>query len=223
MTQPDVRLFDPAVVRDITPEVMGPEGRLRILPASYWAGTTVEERAVFGNRHGLYGLPTIELVEHLTELIGGRSALEIGAGSGVLAQALGIRATDSHQLAQPKYAKIYASARQPVAPYGPNVEKLNANRAVRRYRPQVVIGCWVTHIYDKRRHFAGGNVEGIDEPRLLELVDTYIHIGNEEVHKDKPIWPLPHTISYPDYVYSRAFNGTREFVASWPRTVPPPG
>lgn len=177
---------------------------------------------MFGNRHGLYGFPTVELVEHLAELIGDRPALEIGAGSGVLAEALGIRATDSHQMELPKYQAIYGAAGQTIAPYGANVERMNALQAVRRYRPQVVIGCWITHLYDGRRHEAGGNELGVDEARLLELVGgMYVHIGNEKVHEHKPIWPLPHTITYPDYVYSRSFNGTREFIASWPGTVPP--
>lgn len=209
------RVFDTANTRDLTPEAIGPDGRLRILPSEFWENTTVDERAVFGNRHAVYGFPTIELVEWLTGYIGGRKAIEIGAGSGVLAEALGIPATDSHQQDMPVYREFYAKLGQKTVTYGPNVEKLDALQAVRKYRPQVVIGSWITHIYDEMRDWAGGNELGVDEGRLLELTPCYIHIGNEDVHKGKEIWSRPHRIDYPPFLYSRAFNGSRDFLAIW--------
>lgn len=212
----DVKELDPSKIRDISPEALDGDGRLKVLPAAYWAGTTPDERALFGVNHGLYSFPTVELVEHLREVIGDRKAIEIGAGHGVLADALGIVATDNFQQRMPKYRAHYEQAlRQPIVSYGPNVEDLDAKQAVRRYRPQVVIGCWVTHKYDPKRHFAGGNEIGVDENELLRQVETYVVVGNQKVHRHKAIWAVPHEIEHPDWVYSRAWNGTPDFVARW--------
>ena len=210
-----VLALNPSGVRDIAPEVLDSDGRLRVLPAEYWATTTSEERALFGHYHGLYSFPTVELVEYLKELIGDRSAIEIGAGHGVLAEALGIRATDSRQQEQQKYREHYRRVNQPIVAYGPNIVECDGNRAVRKYKPQVVIGCWITHKYDPRRHAAGGNEAGVKEEEIVAGCDSYVVIGNEQVHASKSIWKLPHTIEHPDWLYSRAHNGTPEFIAVW--------
>jgi hypothetical protein len=212
----DTFVLDPNQVRNIAPEVLDEHGRLRVLPAAYWATTTSAERALFGNRHGVYSFPTVELVEHLRELIGGRAAVEIGAGHGVLADALGIPGTDSFQQAKEPYKSYYASIGQPPVRYGPNVVDLDAAAAVRRYRLEVVIGCWITHRYDPARHEAGGNEAGVDEPDVLAHCQTYVLVGNEKIHRHKKIWARPHKVEYPPWLYSRAFNGSREFIAVWP-------
>lgn len=213
----DVYLMDRDNVRDLTPEVME-NGRLKVLPAEYWAGTTRQERALFGVTHGLYGFPTVELVEWLGNLIDGRRAIEICAGHGVLAEALGIPGTDSHQQLIPKYRVVYELAGQAIVPYGPNVEKINARDAVRKYKPDVVIGSWVTHKYDHKRPFAGGNEVGVDQKPILRRVKTYVHIGNDKVHQHDPMWDLPHEKRNADWLYSRSMNGSPDFVAVWNKT-----
>lgn len=208
-------VLDPTSIRDIAPEVLDDRGCLRVLSAAYWVTTTPDERALFGHRHGLYSFPTVELVEHLRGIIGGRSAIEIGAGHGVLAEALGIPATDNRMQEWPKYRAIYAVTGQPAVPYGPNVVDCHASRAVRRYKPQVVVGCWVTHLYDPARYEAGGNEVGVDEEDILRHCETYVVVGNEKVHAGKKVWNRPHKVEYPPFVYSRAHNGTRDFIATW--------
>lgn len=210
--------IDPSRCRDLAPAAIGADGRLRILPAEFWAATTVTERALFGNRHGLYALPTVELVAHLRELIGGRTAIEIGAGNGVLAEALGITATDSYQQDTEPYRSYYRSIGQPTVPYGPNVVRAHASRAVRTYRPQVVIACWVTHKADPKRPEAGGNEVGVDEADILRHCQTYIHIGNDRIHRTKPILGRPHTVTHPPFLYSRAHNGTPDNITIWNQT-----
>jgi len=209
--------MDTSKIRDISAEALDADGRPRVLPAAYWATTTMMERALFGHLHGVYSFPTVELIEHLRSIIGDRTAIEIGAGHGVLAQALGIPATDSHQQAKMPWRAELEAAGQPTVSYGPNVEDLDARAAISRYHPQVVIGCWITHKYNPRRHLAGGNEAGIDEADLLDRVDTYVLVGNEYVHRNKTIWTVPHQIDYPDWVYSRQRNGTPDFVARWDR------
>lgn len=208
--------IDPIKTRDIAPEVMGKDGRMLVLPASYWATTTREERFMLGQKQAIYGFPTVELVELLKTLIGPRKAIEIGSGHGVLADALGIPGTDNkHQEKNLATRLYYAANGQPTVTYGPNVVEIAARDAVRAYRPQVVIACWVTHLYDPDHHEAGGNMFGVDEEDVLDNCREYIFVGNEQVHADKKIWDRPHKIDYPSFVYSRAANGTRDFIATW--------
>lgn len=213
---PDSREIVTTGIRDLAPDALDERNRLRLLPAAFWAETTVDERALFGHRHGLYSFPTIELVEYLDAFIGGRTAIEIGAGHGVLADALAIPGTDNFQQLMPRYRAVYEAGRQPIVPYGPNVINMHASRAVRRYAPQVVIGVWVTHKYDPARHEAGGNEIGVDEPDVLRHCEEYVFIGNETTHKLKPLWDRPPlAIEYPPFVFSRAHTGGRDLIAVW--------
>jgi hypothetical protein len=208
-------LVNPAEIRDISSQMLDENGRLRVVPASVLAATTPQERVLFGLRNGLYSFPTEELCSFLREKIAGRPAIEIGAGHGVLAAALGIPATDSRQQEEPAIKAHYARLGQAVVPYGSNVEALPAAKAVAKHRPAVVIACWVTHRYNPARHDAGGNQDGVDEAAIITACDEYIVIGNERVHQHKPIWSLPHELHRPSWLFSRAVNGSPDFIAIW--------
>jgi hypothetical protein len=210
---PDAKVIDARNVRDLRPDALDAEGRIRVMPAAFWASTTHQERALFGSRTGIYSFPTTELVERLHDVIAGRAAIEIGAGHGVLAEALGIPGTDSFQQRLPRYRELYERSGLAIAPYGSMVAEMHASRAVRYYKPRVVIGCWVTHKYDPKQHERGGNEVGIDEPDILRHCEAYVLVGHERVHQHKPIWSRKHTIEYPSYVYSRAMEGGRDFIA----------
>lgn len=207
--------LDRTKIRDLTDEVLDDRGRIQVLPAEFWAATTMQERAMFGHLNGIYGFPTFELVEWLEQQIGQQSAIEIGAGHGVLAEALGIPATDSFQQQEAKYALIYAASGQKTVPYGPNVVEMHASRAVRRYKPDVVIGSWVTHKYDPLRHSAGGNEVGIDFRDILLNCKKLILIGNTMVHRNIGLWDRDVELLTPDWIYSRSHNGAPDFVATW--------
>jgi len=208
-------IINPRSVRDISSMLLDERGCLRVVDAEVLAQTTREERALFGVRHACYVLPTKELIEHLLRLIDGRKAIEIGAGNGVIARALGIPATDNHQQTWPEVKAHYEMLKQPVICYGDNVEKLSAIEAVEKYKPEVVVAAWVTHQYEPQRHWAGGNENGVDESALLARCREYIFIGNEVVHKNKLIWEQPHTKNFHDFLFSRAANGSRDFLATW--------
>ncbi len=209
-------VLDPSKIRDLAPLVLDENRRMRILPAAFWATTTVEERALFGNVHGIYSFPTTELVERIREIIGARTAIEIGAGNGVLADALDIVATDTREQEQPAWRAIVAlSGGRPVR-YGPNVVELSAADAVRHYRPQVVVAQWVTQDFDPTRPLEeDAKYEGVDEDDIIDRCETYVLVGNQKVHQGKRIWKRPHTVEYPPWLYSRAFNGTPNFIATW--------
>jgi hypothetical protein len=152
--------------------------------------------------------------------IGEGTAIEIGAGHGVLAKALGIFATDNRQQEEAGLKAHYASLGQPIVPYGANVEKLDAAAAMQKHQPQVVIACWVTHLYDPQQHEREGSETGVDEAAVIEGCEEYIFIGNEHVHALKPIWALPHEVMTPPWLFSRAANGSKDFIAIWKRGVP---
>lgn len=202
-------------VRRIDADVLDQQGHLKVMPASYYAGTTRGERAAFGVKHAAYCLPTKELIAWLKTRIGGRRAIEIGAGNGVLAHALDIEATDNFMQEDPEVRAFYAAAGQPTIKYGTNVTKIDAMSCIETARPEVVVAAWVTQLYDPSRHELGGNMFGVDEREILKHCDEYIFIGNEKVHGGKPIWELPHEIIKPDWLYSRAINGSPEFIAVW--------
>ena len=208
--------LDPTKIRDIRSEVLDASGRIQVLPASYWATTTMPERALFGLYTGIYGYPTVELVARLKEIIAGRPAIEVGAGHGVLAEALGIPATDSFQQRVPRYALALAQMKQKPVPYGPNVIEMHASRAVRHFKPDVVIGCWVTHKWDPKYPEREGNEVGLDEPDILRHCAAYVLVGNEHVHRHKHIWDRKHEIEFPPYVFSRSASATRDFIAIFP-------
>lgn len=208
-------MLDQNTIRDLTQDVIGPDGHVRIMPASFYASTTKQERVLLGHRHAVYSLPTDELIHYLREFIGDRSAIEIGAVNGVVAASLGIPATDSRMQEDPNIVDIYKSMGQPVIRYGDNVEKLDAQQAVDKYRPQVVIAQWVTHKYREDRHAAGGNMFGVVEEKIIDGIDDYAFIGNEITHVGKSIWSLPHTKISPDWLYSRAASEGQNFIGVW--------
>lgn len=218
------REINPAHIRDIRPDVLDSDGRIKILPAEFWAKTSTNERVLFGHYTGIYSFPTIELVARLKEIIDGRAAIEIGSGNGVLAEALGIPATDSHQQAKNKgTSKAYEEQGFVTVPYGANVEQLNAYDAVRKYKPQVVLACWVTHKFDPNQPWRKGNEFGVDEADILNQVDEYVFVGNlgpKVMHKQKPIFNRPKTIEQPGWIYSRAHDHAKEALIRWPGTPP---
>ena len=213
----DAHILDPAEVRDISGLLLDEQRCLRVIPSSVLEDTTPQERLLFGVRHGLYSFPTEELCSFLRERIRGRRAIEIGAGHGALAKALAIPATDNRQQEDERVKAHYAALRQPTVPYGEHVEKLDAAAAVEQYRPDVVIACWVTHRFDPGRPHAGGGSSGVDEEAIIASCDEYIFVGNEHVHAPKPIWSLPHEKLTPPWLYSRAVNGSRDFIGIWRR------
>lgn len=205
-------------VEDLTPLLLDQNGQLQVVGAAVLARSTPESRLRFGVTHGIYGLLTHELVNWLRVFIAGRSAIEIGAGTGQLAAALGIPATDNRQQEEPAIRAHYAALGQPTVRYGDHVEKLDALSAVARHRPQVVIASWVTHLFRPENPGAGGSTSGIDEEALIHACEAYVLIGNTHVHRHKSIWALPHELFTPPWLYSRAVNGSPDFIAIWQRS-----
>lgn len=152
-----------------------------------------------------YLLVTKELVDFLKNTIGDRTAIEIGAGCGDLGKHLNIPMTDNYCQTWPDVKLLYLTTGQPTINYGPTVERLDALEAINRYKPQVVVGAWLTQWIspDLPPPPEGGSVYGIKEEEIIRLVDTYIIIGAEEIHKNKKIMRYPHTKIDAPFVRSR--------------------
>jgi len=190
---------------------------IKLLPASHYDQFSNDSLRGWCHCHSRYGVPTQELVDWLRAFIGDRSAIEIGSGAGDLARHLKIPATDNRIQEQSYVAAYYKALRQPTIRYGAFVERLDALEAIAAYRPDVVIGCWVTQYADPRKAppKGGGSVYGIKEDELLRTGVTYVLIGNEEVHGDKEIMREEHTTLYFPWLRSRSHDQTKNRIYIW--------
>lgn len=189
-------------------------GHIQILPTAFWQQFNQAEIGAFCVRQGLYCIPTVELVEWLRDRIGGRNAIEIGSGNGVMAAALDIPATDNKMQEWPDIKAHYDAIKQTPVPYGKHVKEMDARSAINFFRPEVVVAAWVTHKWNERESWREGNKYGVDEGRIIQR-KTYIHIGNRYVHRFKPILDVAHEEHEFPWLVSRAMNGEPNFIAVW--------
>ena len=188
------------------PDLLDADGRLKLLPAAAYDGLSRDALRVWCHNYARYGLPTVELVAWLRERLVGRTAIEIGSGSGDLAYHLGIPATDNRMQEWPEIKFHYTMTGQPVIQYPDFVEKIDAVDAVAKYQPDVVIASWVTQWIDPNLPppETGGNAWGVKEDEILATGCEYILIGNQKVHGDKKIMAEPHEEFAFSFLRSRA-------------------
>lgn len=168
------------------------------------------------HKNARYGLPNIETVEWIKQRIGGRSAIEIGAGSGDLCRHLGIRGTDSKLQANNEMAMaLYQLAGQPMIQYPEWVVQSEALDAVRYYQPEVVVASWVTNWVDPDKFTGPGCMYGVHEDQILAAGCEYIFIGNLETHKHKPLLKVPHEIHRLPFLRSRATHAAVNVALIW--------
>lgn len=184
-------------------------GRIRLLPASEYAVIDPLHLRLWSVQNARYCLPTTELIDWLKDKIAGRSAIEVAAGNGDLGFHLGIPATDSYCQRRPDVLQYYAFLKQ--APTKPTADifEEDAIQAIDKRRPQVVVAAWLTH---KWTGTGDGNMYGPDEAEILDRVETYIHIGNEDTHRIKPILARKHeSLKFP-WLVSRAANPSNNII-----------
>ncbi len=195
-------------------------GELRVVPADYYRQFDQEQLSVFGHRHAFYVLPTWELIAKVDELIReaspSRSAIEIGAGSGILGKALDIPCTDSFMQSDPEVAALYKVMGQPVITYGKHVQRMSASEAVKHCHPEVVVAAWVTHLFDVRESHRGGNMFGVDEVAMLKKIKRYIFVGHSGPHAAKPLFDYqPPTTIHLDGLFSRGADPHGNAIWVW--------
>lgn len=196
-----VQVMQPQDVSYLDEKLLDSDGNLRILPASVYEEIPWEHLRLWTHFRAIYGLITVELVEFLKKLISGRRAIEIGSGNGALGRALGIPMTDNFMQTWPDVKLLYMMQGQPLITYGPDVEQMDAIKAIQHYKPEVVVASWVTQFSDGSRP---GSMYGIDEEKLLDLVDTYMMFGSIKNHDHKVICQRDHKVIQKPWMWSRS-------------------
>ena len=186
----NIQVFDSVEYSEIVHHFVGKDGFIRVEPASEWYRYPWEQIRTFMHFYPIYVLPTKELLDYLYDHVRGFNTIEIGAGTGNIGRNLGIRMTDSYQQADKKVQAIYSVLQQPVIRYPADVIKADAVTAFRRFKPDCVIGCYVTHKWISG--MTTGNQWGVDFPRLLACVKRLILVGNLETHYENPIMKKEH-------------------------------
>ena len=136
---------------------------------------------------------------------------------GDLGACLGIPMTDSYCQTTPEMRLYYASLGQPIISPPSTVEKLDAVTAVEKYKPPVVVASWVTQLFRDGDSEAqiGSSVVGADEEWIVDHCETYIFVGNEEVHKHKRILKRDHR-EFKSWAWmSRAFDPSKNVIWVW--------
>lgn len=164
-------------------------------------------------KRAIYQIPTLELIGWLSTVIGDRFAIEIGSGKGSINTCLGIVGTDSYLQTNPDIQEYYKMLGQtPVFPPG-HIQRIEAVEAVELYKPKVVVGAFITHKHTEG--MAVGNMFGPEEEKIVDAVETYIHIGNKVTHREKPILELPHEEYQFPWLVSRAIRQELNCIWVW--------
>jgi hypothetical protein len=200
--------------KDISSELLDNNSRIKLFDSAYYKKYSWEEFRIFCHIHARYGIPTTELVNFIKEIIDDRSCIEIGSGHGDLGFHLGIKMTDNKQQEFPQVKIEYELMKQPTIKYPKDVEEIDALDAVIKYKPKVVVASWIT-TYAPREMPYGSNPYGVKEDKILDLVETLIIIGNDDVHSDKPILRYTHKKFYSPWIISRAKNKHKNVIYIW--------
>lgn len=200
-----------------TPCINSENGQLELLSHKDYEKMDHTALRVWCHKNARYGLPTRELIIWLDCFIADRKAIEIGSGHGDLAFHLGIKGTDSKCQDMPDVKAWYKIMGQPTIKYPKGIEKIEALDAVKKYKPDIVLGSWITEWIDPKLppppH--GGSVYGVKEDLLLETGVTYILIGNLAVHGKKKIMKLDHReLEYP-FIKSRSSQPSLDRLLIW--------
>lgn len=224
-TQKDTKMSGFAVLQDANVDYLDDllldNGLPKIVDADCLRSIHHEHLMIWCNKFGSYTIPTTELIDWLKNQIGNRSAIEICAGYGSIGRALKIPITDSHMQTKPEVIAYYRLLGQnPIRP--PNdVHKLEANDAIDKFKPQVVIGCFVTQKYQSGDEGSptspkiNSSVYGVDEQSMLKKIKTYINIGNDLSHGDKRIKKYRHELHRFDWLFTRSQSPLLNHICVW--------
>lgn len=189
---------------------------IKLLPAAFYHNLPKYHLFAWCTYNARYVIPTVELIYWLKKQINGRKAIEIGAGNGDLGYHLGIHMTDNYSQQLPEVLLWYQLHNQQPTRPGCNVEQLEAVEAVIKYRPDVVIGAYITQrATEDTKPQDSGNVYGPEEADLLWRVPCYIHMGNDRSHGDKRIRKYTHAVYRPSWLVTRSAHPEENSIFVW--------
>ena len=163
------------------------EGKLVPVPYKELNKFKQEQISMFCHKHGIYQIPTDELIIFLKNEIGSEKAIELGSGNGCIGRNLNIHMFDNHMQNWPKISSYYQEFKQPTVKYGVDVEEMDGNAAVKLHRPKIVIACWLTQKWYPG--MSSGNEFGVDERQMFsDGIEKYVHVGNEKTHGLKELF-----------------------------------
>lgn len=200
----------------LKPHLIGSNGLPKIVSAEeVLSKFTLDEIRLCMQANGIYVLPTVELLADLKKIIPNLTkTIEIGSGNGVIADQLGIKATDNYMQSEnfrvEKHHKHLIddlrSSDAEMVKYGKNVLRVDGNEAVKRFRPETVLACFVTHKYSKAKSELGGNFKGVDFEKVMKKVKRIVFVGNTDTHKNHTLMRLPLLGMQSDGLITRSFN-----------------
>lgn len=191
---------------------MGQDKLLRPVPYAVLQDVPQVDIVIWCNKNGVYQIATIELIEWLREQIAGRKAIEIGAGKSGIGRALGIPTTDSFLHTQPLIQIYYSMLKQTITIPPDYVEELDAEQAIKKYEPEVVVGAFITQKHHEGED--GGNMWGVEDGEVVKAA-TYIHIGHDTPHGKKRINALPHKKYRFPWLVNRCFFREMSAISVW--------
>jgi len=200
-------------------DLLDSEKHLIAKPASFYSSIPQEHLSLWCHHKGVYCLPTEELIEWLKPHLIPFKTIEVGSGIGTIGRTLKIPTTDScYMRNKPEVALYYTMTGQPITHYPDDILEMDAITAINHFKPEVVIGSWITHIYSEKNAFLGGNQFGIDEEYMLKRIKKYIMIGNESVHKNKPLLQIDHKEYKFPWLFSRSLSTTMNIIYVWEKS-----
>lgn len=204
-------IIQPTSIQEIENQAFK-NGFLIPLPSFFYKQFTRNQIEYFCWKHGIYVVPTTELITFLDKNIQG-SGIEIGCGHGAIGRALNIPTTDSKLQDDDQIRQFYKATNQPTIKYPVDIIELDAIDAIKKYQPDTVIGGFITHKYSPRTKT--GNMYGVVEGKILKSVEKYIHVGNRITHQDKPILKHKHKKHYFDWLITRSQDQEQNRIYIW--------
>ena len=104
---------------------------------------------------------------------------------------------------------------QPSTNPPPEVEKIDAIAAIKKYQPETVITSWATLKTEDPEDIDAGHKYAPDEDEILETGVSYVFIGNEHNHSDRLIMDKPHETYYFDWLVSRGYYPKDNCICVW--------
>lgn len=169
------------------------------------------------NMSGVYQIITEELVDFVKHLTNGKKTIEVCAGYGTLGRSLGIPITDRKLHLDPR-AKLEFEIRtneiNQLPDYPDDVIEMTANKAHREYKPDWVVGSWITQkLLPGNKH---GMMYGAEEEKFIES-SNYLHIGSGHlaVHQNKRIMKVPHILVEADWIIDKTSYKSTSQMRIW--------